>query len=170
MAATDSPLGVAVCDAGPIIHLYELDCLDLLTDFSDLLLPLSVAAEVRKHRPTALPKLRAQQTAPAGLPSRDLDAITRAIGLHQGEKDALHIAQSRPGTILLSDDAAARLAARKLRIVTHGTLGLLVRSLRRGQRTKAEVVAILKSIPVRSTLHIRSALLSEFIHEVEQSQ
>jgi len=32
--AKTSPAPEVVCDAGPLIHLDELDCLDLLTDFS----------------------------------------------------------------------------------------------------------------------------------------
>jgi hypothetical protein len=38
---TRSPLRV-ICDAGPIIHLDELDCLDLLNDFKELILPATV--------------------------------------------------------------------------------------------------------------------------------
>lgn len=40
MAKSDSKI-VAVCDAGPIIHLDELNCLDLLSDFHSLLLTSS---------------------------------------------------------------------------------------------------------------------------------
>jgi len=36
MATTEQAV---VCDAGPIIHLDELGCLDLLNDFSPLLIP-----------------------------------------------------------------------------------------------------------------------------------
>lgn len=43
-----------VCDTGPIIHLDELSCLDLLADFKEILLPLSVVEEIEKHRPVAL--------------------------------------------------------------------------------------------------------------------
>ena len=40
----------AVCDAGPLIHLDELDCLPLLADFSRLLVPERVWAEAMRHR------------------------------------------------------------------------------------------------------------------------
>ena len=39
-----------VCDTGPIIHLDELGCLDLLSDFEKILLSQSVAEEIEKHR------------------------------------------------------------------------------------------------------------------------
>lgn len=42
MATTDPLARVAVCDAGPLIHLDELGCLALLSDFARVLLPASV--------------------------------------------------------------------------------------------------------------------------------
>jgi hypothetical protein len=44
-----------VCDAGPLIHLDPLDCLDLLADLGRILVPETVwAEEVERHRPGAL--------------------------------------------------------------------------------------------------------------------
>ena len=43
-----------VCDAGPLIHLDELNCLDLLHDFNEVLIPDQVWKEVAHHRPAAL--------------------------------------------------------------------------------------------------------------------
>jgi hypothetical protein len=40
-----------VCDAGPLIHLHELDCLKLLADFQTVLVPEQVWHEVEYHRP-----------------------------------------------------------------------------------------------------------------------
>jgi hypothetical protein len=38
-----------VCDAGPIIHLDELACLHLMTDFSSVLVPNGVCEEVQEQ-------------------------------------------------------------------------------------------------------------------------
>lgn len=43
-----------VCDAGPLIHLDEVECLDLLADFENVLAPDVVWDEVTRHRPDAL--------------------------------------------------------------------------------------------------------------------
>lgn len=40
----------AVCDAGPLIHLDELGCLDLLADFAEVIVPVGVWEETIKHR------------------------------------------------------------------------------------------------------------------------
>jgi hypothetical protein len=50
---TEPPPGV-VCDAGPLIHLDEIDSLSLLSDFGSTLVPRSVWSEVMRHRPQAL--------------------------------------------------------------------------------------------------------------------
>ena len=54
MAATDPLARVVVCDAGPLIHLDELGCLALLSDFARVLVPALVWEEVARHRPSAL--------------------------------------------------------------------------------------------------------------------
>lgn len=42
----DKTKPVAVADAGPIIHLDELDCLDVLADFEKVYVPEAVWLEV----------------------------------------------------------------------------------------------------------------------------
>ena len=63
----------------------------------------------------------------------------------------------------------AHLAAGNLRIGTHGTIGILVRAIRRRKRTKTEILAALRSIPTRSSLHLKRSLLESVISEVESS-
>lgn len=45
---------VVIADAGPVIHLDELDCLYLLADFGRVIIPETVWMEVQRHRPLAL--------------------------------------------------------------------------------------------------------------------
>jgi hypothetical protein len=58
MAKAEGWAKVVVCDAGPLIHLDELDCLDLVGDFPEMLVPEAVWHEVLRHRPAALDKKR----------------------------------------------------------------------------------------------------------------
>ena len=67
---------------------------------------------------------------------------------------------------LRSDDTAARLAARHLGIGVHGTVGVLLRAIRRGQRTPTEVAQCLRAIPTCSTLHLKPSLLEEIVEKV----
>ncbi len=96
-------------------------------------------------------------------------ALAQLLPLHDGEVEALRVAIERPGALLLTDDTAARLAARTLAIPVHGTIGVLVRSIRRRQRSKQAVTTILRDLPRRSTLHVKPELLLHVIQTVEQS-
>lgn len=73
-----------------------------------------------------------------------------------------------PGLIFLTDDAAARLVATKLEYNVHGTIGVLIRAIRRDLMEPEEVIVMLKRIPLKSTLHIKASLLEEVISRVEQ--
>lgn len=77
--------------------------------------------------------------------------------------------QEYPEAIFLTDDAAARLAAVTLGHEVHGSLGILIRSIRRNQMTKDEILEVLEELPKKSTLHIRASLLQKVINQVEAS-
>ena len=172
METTDAGLRSVVCDAGPVIHLDELGCLDLLSDFAQVLVPDTVRGEIERHRPAALhrPGLSWPHIAPLRPVSPELLALSRILPLHDGEVEALRVAADHPGALLLTDDTAARMAASSLRIPVHGTIGILLRSIRRKQRSRQAVADILRELPQRSSLYIRPALLTDFIRAVEQSQ
>ena len=163
------PAPEVVCDAGPLIHLDEVGCLDLLGDFSSVLVPNAVREEVALHRPAMF------ERSPVTIqiePSRErltpvLEALTRTFALDRGEQAALDLARVRLGSIFLTDDAAARLAARTLEVRVHGTVGVLLRAIRTGQRTRAEILQVLQDIPQVSTLYIRKSFLDQVIASVE---
>ena len=158
-----------VCDAGPIIHLDELGCLDLLADFTDVLVPESVWREVALHRPAALnhDRVRLVQTPVAMLPDAEFATLVRAFSLDAGEQEALALVCQQPTAILLTNDAAARLVAEQLGMRVHGTIGILLRAIRRQSRTPQQVLSLLRLLPEQSTLYIRSSLLNTVIARVQ---
>jgi len=161
---------VVIADAGPIIHLDELGCLDLLADFGRVLIPEMVWLEVERHRPLTFKTANEWLVRQAPRQrSSVVCALTPLYSLHAGEQEALHLCVEFGECLLLTDDTAARLAAKSLNIDAHGTLGVLIRAVRRQCRTKAEVLALLNAIPKKTTLHVRPALLREVISNVEAS-
>jgi predicted nucleic acid-binding protein len=156
-----------VLDAGPLIHLDELKSLDLLADFPSVLVPDEVWNEVRRHRPQALdtpPFKLERRTVPPAPPN--LATLFKAFSLGAGEQSALVCLNATFDAILLTDDAAARLVAQALHLRAHGTVGILLRSIRRGQRSRAEILDLLHRLPDISTLHLRSTLRRQIIEEV----
>lgn len=165
MATIEATSLVVVSDAGPLIHLDELGCLDIL-DFPEVQVPEAVWNEVTRHRPTALAHPAVRFSRQTDIPSSPrVSAVTPLFGLHHGEREALALCLARPGARLLTDDAAARLAAETLDVMAHGTLGLILRSVRRRLRSPEQGLQLLADVPGRSTLHIRPALLSQIIQQ-----
>jgi len=168
MEPIDQNPPLVVCDAGPLIHLDELGCVDLLSDFSEILVPDAVWREVDLHRPDALtnPAVMLRRIAPQMPEPPELEALAQVLSLHTGEWEALRVAIEHQPGLLLTDDTAARLAAGNLGIRTYGTIGILLRAIRRRQRSNGEVLALLQSLPARSTLHLKRSLLESVIREV----
>ena len=106
----------AICDAGPVIHLDELNCLELLCDFQEIILADTVWEEVKHHRPEALKKpdihfMRVSQEYPEG---ELLRTMCRIFSLDAGEIEALAIIEKNPAALFLTDDACARLVADRM--------------------------------------------------------
>lgn len=159
---------MVVADAGPLIHLDELDCIGLLADFYVVHVPNAVWLEVERHRPQALQNAQVTFVKCAPGISERVDALKTLYTLHTGECEALCQCLVLPDALLLTDDTAARLAAQSIGVSARGTIGLLLRAMRRHQLPKARIVELLKQIPERSSLHIRSSLLAEIIRKVEE--
>ena len=158
---------IVIADAGPIIHLDELGGLDLLADFDKVMVPEAVWQEVTHHRPQALQNKNLHFIRQSVVHfSPHVNALSPLYTLHTGEQEALHLCLEFVGSLFITDDTAARLAAKNLGVMTHGTLGILIRAIRKKTRTKLQVIALLKAIPSQTTLHIRPSLLAEVINDV----
>ena len=113
MARAEGFAKVVVCDAGPLIHSDELDSLDLLGDFPEVLVPEAVWREVLKHRPSALDKktLVLVRVPPSGEPTAPLlRGLFETMSLHRGDQEALALATKYQDALLATDDTAASLA------------------------------------------------------------
>jgi predicted nucleic acid-binding protein len=117
--------------------------------------------EVLKHRPQALPQAFITLVLEPQSPDAKLAALCQAFSLDAGEGACLALLRARGGTMFLTDDAAARLVAVEMGIEVHGTIGVLVRSVRRGKRTAEGILQLLDELPNRSTLFIENTLLED---------
>jgi len=161
----DSHGTVAVCDAGPLIHLDEIECLDVMEDFAKVIVPACVWNEAQMHRPKIFDRRSPvfEKVAPQYAYDEEIVAIAALLMLHRGEIDALRCARQVSGSILITDDSAARLAAKTLGIAAHGTIGVLIRAIRKKRKSSREIVSLLESLPRKSSLFIRKSLLDEII-------
>ncbi|MBX7245791.1 MAG: hypothetical protein K1X53_09840 [Candidatus Sumerlaeaceae bacterium] len=169
MARTETGTVVVVSDAGPLIHLDELGCLEFLANYQRVLVPSEVWREVEKHRPRALLNKRVVllKTFLQGAPTPTIRSVASLLELHRGETEALQVALEQGAGLLLTDDAAARLAAGNLNIAVTGTVGILMRSIRTGMASPEAIIAVLSTLSQKSTLHIKPSLLQELIQMIE---
>jgi predicted nucleic acid-binding protein len=100
----NAPRPLVICDAGPLIHLDEVGCLDLLADFSAVLVPDAVWNEVQVHRPTALihPNVAWMRVRPLTPPPPELLALSQVFSLHRGEWEAIRVCLDHPGALFLT--------------------------------------------------------------------
>ena len=109
MAVIEAGNLLVVVDAGPIIHLDELDALDALRGFDKVLVTQTVWEEISRHRSPDLASFPIRR-----VPDPETDALveglSKTFSLHAGEKSALNFARQVPDAIFATDDTAARLA------------------------------------------------------------
>jgi predicted nucleic acid-binding protein len=93
-------------------------------------------------------------------------AVCRAFSLDAGEAACLALLAKQKDPLFLTDDAAARLVSEQMKIEVHGTLGLLIRGVRKGKRLPTQVIQTLESLPARSSLYISPRLLADVIQKL----
>ena len=159
----------AIADAGPLIHLDELDVLVVLEAFTEVLVPSVVAGEADHHRPGWLDR------APAvvGIEDPDSERVSAMMelgALDPGEAAALALWETRNDAIVLCDDLQARRHAESMGCSIAGTLGLLLRAARTHQMPRERVTALLLELPTRTTLHLRPSLLTRAIQTIDDDE
>jgi predicted nucleic acid-binding protein len=148
----------------------ELGCLPLLSFYNLVYIPNAVWEEIDQHRPSALRRRRPKFTLIEELlePTLELGLLINALELDRSEIEALSLMQTLSNATLATDDAAARLACRFLGYEVHGTVGIIVAAIHRKQKSIRQVVNLLDSIPLKSTLHIKRSFLNLVIDEVKK--
>lgn len=124
-----------VVDTGPLLHLMEAGCLDLLPVIGSVEAPDAVLAEMQVllgewDVPTWLSVSGSSSDSIA-----KVDVWYRAGVLGRGESEAIALALESGATWLLTDDAEARLVASGLGVEVHGSVGV-VPLRRRNRRTR----------------------------------
>ncbi|MBP1987556.1 nucleic acid-binding protein [Halolamina salifodinae] len=148
---------VAVTDAGPLIHLGEIDSLELPEVIDELVVPESVRRELEAGG------------APGGFDDRSVEVATAGgdeswveAGLDAGEAAALAVAADRDA-ILLTDDLAARDAATETGVEVHGSIGIIALASGRGGLTEDEAAQLMRSLQTDTSLFVTDAVVEHGI-------
>ncbi len=85
-----------ILDAGPIIHLEEIDCLYLLTDFQRLIIPDAVWREVEYHRPSVFKNRDINFEKVSVILDDDILSVCKLFCLGTGELEAIALYSRYP--------------------------------------------------------------------------
>ncbi|WP_340098164.1 nucleic acid-binding protein [Salinibaculum salinum] len=151
----------AVSDAGPLIHLAEIDSLELLLTFDTLLVPETVYKEVEAGGvPDELADL-----------SYDLvEADESQVGaeeLDAGERAAIAVAEER-GVVLLTDDLAARESASEAGVEVHGSIGVVTLGYGRGLLDRDEAASRMRTLQREASLFVTEAVVEHGIQMLDE--
>lgn len=146
----------AVADAGPLIHLNQVNRLLVLEALPTVVVTSEVLKEIGSR--ALLPKN--SRIADSNPTTRDLTGlIASKHGLGLGEASAIALCRHERIPLLLSDDLEAREVARSYGLETHGTLGLIARAYRRRMISKSEALDTIDALRSKSSLYLTADLV-----------
>lgn len=152
---------VAVADAGPVIHLAEIDSLDLLETIDSLLVPRTVIAELEAGgMPAGLSRI--QYNVVEVDEQQDVDE-----GLDAGERASLALAEHRDA-VLLTDDLAAREAAIETGIDVHGSVGIIALGYARDVIDQETAISLMRSLQAETSLFVTDAVIEHGVDLLEE--
>ena len=147
----------AVSDAGPLIHLDEINSLELLSAFDTLLILEVVHEEIKRGG------------VPDGfseLVEADENRI-RSEALDAGERAALAIANKRE-LVLLTDDLTARKEAGDAGVEVHGSIGVIALSYARGVLDRDEAASLMRTLQRETSRFVTEAVVERGIQMLDE--
>lgn len=154
---------VAVADAGPIIHLAEIDSLELFSVIDQLYVPETVYDEIDAGGvPTGMTDLSYECVTPE-------KPLPEETELDAGEKAALTVADEYEA-VLLTDDMAARDAAKEAGIEVHGSLGIIALAFSRGRIDRNEATVRMRALQREASLFVTDAVVERGIEMLDANE
>lgn len=116
---------IVVSDATPLNILIRINLVDVLPQlYGKVVIPTAVRSEL-SHPKTPLAVRQWIESSPAWLETRSPSKIESVPRKGRGEREAISLARELHADLLLVDDRDAARAAKRLGLLTVGTLGIL---------------------------------------------
>lgn len=153
---------VAVSDTGPLIHLGEIDSLELLTHLDRLYVPETVFEELDEGGvPDGLTSILFERIVPE-TPFSGTDE------LDAGERAALAVAREYDA-ILLTDDLAAREIALESGLEVRGSLGVIARAHAEGLVDRDGAAERMRSLQRETSLFVTDTIVERGIRLLDKN-
>jgi predicted nucleic acid-binding protein len=163
------PDRLVVSNTSPLLYLHQVGHLDLLRKLYDRIsIPPAVEEELRvgAERGVAVPDVHALEWLDIQ-PLRDTTLLPVVTDLGPGEAEAIALALSSPGSLLILDDKLGRRIALLNRVTITGTLGVLVKARREG--LLVSITPLIEALR-RTTMHLPQELIETALRESGESQ
>ena len=161
---------IAVADAGPFIHLAEVNCLSFLNVFTRLHVPETVWSEIaRQPQITNADFSRVTNVQRHNLSRTEVARFVAEnhLGeLHSGEQECLFLCKQIGASILLTDDLATRDVAKQVNLTPVGSLGVVVRAYRAGRISLGDAERHLGELYENSSLFVTRAIVELAIEQL----
>jgi predicted nucleic acid-binding protein len=153
-----------ICNTSPLLYLFQIGQLALLQLlYGEVCVPLAVEEELRAGAAlgfstpelSELTWLRVERL-------RDRSLLPAIVDLGEGEAEAIALALSNPGSLLILDDSLGRKVAHQRRLTYTGTLGILVRAKQEGLLSR--VTPVLEALR-RTTMYLSPELIAHVLQE-----
>src|SRR3989344_2555618 len=118
----------AVSNTGPILHLSEINLLNIMSLFSSVSIPEEVRNELRRYNINLPKKIKVKKISPKFKDT--VKVLTSQSSLDLGEAEAITLSLQEKPNYFLTDDLEARSVARNYNLQVHGTAGIILRAFR----------------------------------------
>lgn len=151
-----------VSDSGPIIHLFEIDEINLLKSFNKINVPLLVYNEVSREFEVLM------NFEVVDVSKEEASIIKNKIKpfvLDEPELHALCLAKKLNLTFL-TDDLKAREAGKKLGVNVHGSMGIISLAYKKGIINLNSAKKAINNLYEKSSLFVTKAIIDFAIDEL----
>lgn len=165
---SSTPERLVVSNTSPLLYLHQVSQLDLLRKlYGKLYVPSAVQLELKvgEELGVSVPDVGNLEW----IEVRDLDDLSllpRVIDLGSGEAEAIALAASFPGSLLILDDALGRTIARLSGVTFTGTLGVLAKAKQLG--LLANVRPVVEALQ-QTTMHLTPQLIALVLAEAGEN-
>ncbi|MGB8645684.1 MAG: hypothetical protein WCF84_10630 [Anaerolineae bacterium] len=163
-------MSIAVADAGPLIHLNEIQGISLLAGFEAILVSSAVWQETvtsgRVSKEVLLGLSAFKRETVAEIPFQEFVQAQSLSNLQRGEQEALYLGAIHAIPIVLTDDLNARGAAKRLNMTPVGSLGIVVRAFYDGRTSRAQAEDHINALYQVSSLFVTRAIVDLAIEQI----
>ncbi len=153
-----------ICNTSPLLYLHQVGQLDLLRGLYGVVqAPTAVQEELHAGAGLGISTPNLDEIEWIHVrPVPDRSLLPAIVDLGPGEAEAIALALSTPGSLLILDDSLGRRIARLSRIMCTGTLGVLVKAKQAGILSQVTpVIEALRETTMYLSLDLIAVVLAE---------